>query len=292
MANKGISLLKFLAKYVNRETLGTLYKLHVRPHLDYGDVIYHDQLNESSNLLESVQYNAALVVSGCWKGTNKLKLYSELGWESLYNRRHCRRLCLFYKILHGIVPSYLNYDAQHVRASPTHRYLKSFYPYCITHWFTLPNYLRKATNFPNFKQHIFHIYRPQKSLTYKISDNKGLKLITRLRCDFSDLRDHRFRHSFNCLSPLCSCGDANESTTHFLLNCQNHSRFRLLLFTNLFNIGNVDRTRWSDSALVSLLLYGHPKFSNAQNHNILSETISFINKTERFKTIEAYSTEI
>ena len=221
VANKGISLLKFLAKYVSRETLSTLYKLHVRPHLDYGDIIYHDQLNESSTLLESVQYNAALVVSGCWKGTNRLKLYTELGWESLYNRRHCRRLCLFFKIVNRLSPSYLIYDPQSVREYPTHRYLRSFYPYCISHWFTLPNYLRQISNFPNFKRHLFHLYRPQKSLTYQIADI-GLKFITRLRCDFSDLRDHRFRHNFNCPSPLCSCRAENKTTTHFLLKCQNY----------------------------------------------------------------------
>ena len=38
---KGIGLLKYLSKYLPRHTLNELYKLYVRPHLDYGDVIYH-----------------------------------------------------------------------------------------------------------------------------------------------------------------------------------------------------------------------------------------------------------
>ena len=38
-------------------------------------------------LLEQVQYKAALVVSGCWQGTSRVKIYSELGWESLSDRR-------------------------------------------------------------------------------------------------------------------------------------------------------------------------------------------------------------
>ena len=38
-ATKGISLLKHLSKYVSRKVS---YKLYVRPHLGYGDVIYHD----------------------------------------------------------------------------------------------------------------------------------------------------------------------------------------------------------------------------------------------------------
>ena len=40
-ARRGIGLLKYLSKYVSREVLGQIYKLYVRPHLDYGDIIYH-----------------------------------------------------------------------------------------------------------------------------------------------------------------------------------------------------------------------------------------------------------
>ena len=42
-ATKGLSLLKFLSKYVSRKVLDLSYKLYIRPHLDYGDVIYHNQ---------------------------------------------------------------------------------------------------------------------------------------------------------------------------------------------------------------------------------------------------------
>ena len=59
------------------------------------------------HLVEQVQYKAALIVSGCWHGTNREKLYKELGWESLYDRRWCHQLCLFHTILNGITPSYL-----------------------------------------------------------------------------------------------------------------------------------------------------------------------------------------
>ena len=40
-AINGISLLKFLSKYVSKDILNMSYKMYVRPHLDYGDVIYH-----------------------------------------------------------------------------------------------------------------------------------------------------------------------------------------------------------------------------------------------------------
>ena len=34
------------------------------------------------HLVEQTQYKAGLVVSGCWQGTSREKLYKELGWES------------------------------------------------------------------------------------------------------------------------------------------------------------------------------------------------------------------
>ena len=75
-AMKGVTLLKFLSTYVNRNVLDLSYKMYARPHLDYGDVIFH---NQRMDLMDRVQYKAALIVSGCWQGTSREKLYDELG---------------------------------------------------------------------------------------------------------------------------------------------------------------------------------------------------------------------
>ena len=40
-ARKAIDMLKFVSKYLSRNTLSDLYKFYVRLHLDYGNVIYH-----------------------------------------------------------------------------------------------------------------------------------------------------------------------------------------------------------------------------------------------------------
>ena len=104
-SRKAIGMLRFLSKYLSRNTLNELYKLYVRPHLDYGDVIYHipqkeDNISSLGNhlmeKLESVQYAAALAVTGTWRGTSREGLYNELGWEPLSLRRWSRRLILFY----------------------------------------------------------------------------------------------------------------------------------------------------------------------------------------------------
>ena len=76
-ALKGVSILKYLSTYVNRNVIDLSYKLYVRPHLDYGDVIYHNQRDDLMKLMEQVQYKTALIVSGCWQGTSREKLYDD-----------------------------------------------------------------------------------------------------------------------------------------------------------------------------------------------------------------------
>ena len=75
-----------------RSSLLTVCKCFIRPHANYGDVIY-DQPNQSSlaNKVESVQYNRTLAITGAIKGTSIEKLYQELGFESLKVRRWLRR---------------------------------------------------------------------------------------------------------------------------------------------------------------------------------------------------------
>ena len=92
--NKGISIIKNLNLQLPLSSLITIHKYFVRPHLYYGDIIYDQPNNASlSDKIESVQYNAALAITGAIKGTSKEKLYQELGLESLKDRRwfghHC-----------------------------------------------------------------------------------------------------------------------------------------------------------------------------------------------------------
>ena len=89
-ANKGIGLITRLRRYLPRNSLLTIYKAFIRPHLDYGDVIY-DCPGDISFMqkLESVQYNASLAMTGCFRGTSRYKLYSELDLESLADKRFC-----------------------------------------------------------------------------------------------------------------------------------------------------------------------------------------------------------
>ena len=108
IARKGIGVIKHLAPYLPLKSRNQIYKMHVRPHLDYCDIIFHKPaihsefdssltLNFQMNALERTQYQAALAVSGAWKGTNSYKIYEELGWETLDNRRFLDALLNFIK---------------------------------------------------------------------------------------------------------------------------------------------------------------------------------------------------
>ena len=70
--NKGVSVIRKMNLLLPRSSLLTIYKSFVRPHLDYGDVVY-DQPNNSrlSDKIETVQYNAALAITGTIRGTSK-----------------------------------------------------------------------------------------------------------------------------------------------------------------------------------------------------------------------------
>ena len=85
--NKVVGLIKKLNNTLPRKALLTLYKSFV-PHLDYGDIICDQPNNESfCSKIETVQYNAALAITGSIGGISKVKLCKELGLESLKSRR-------------------------------------------------------------------------------------------------------------------------------------------------------------------------------------------------------------
>ena len=64
--------------------------------------------NYQMEMKEKVQYQVALAVTGPWQGTDRVKLYEELGWESLTDRRVCRRILQFHKIFDGPISTLLS----------------------------------------------------------------------------------------------------------------------------------------------------------------------------------------
>ena len=188
-ATKGINVIRKMNLPLPQSSLLTIYKSFVRPHLDYGDVIY-DQPNNSSlsDKIESVQYNAVLAISGAIRGTSKEQLYQELGLESLKNRRWLRRMSYLYKIVSTKFPPYL-YDL----IPPLQR--SHGYP---------GSDIKNSDSYQMFRKKLLAFIRPVGNSMYGIYDPFGVKLINRLRLGFSHLREHKFRHHFaDTVNSLC-----------------------------------------------------------------------------------------
>ena len=307
---KGIGLLKYLSKYLPRHTLNELYKLYVRPHLDYGDVIYHIPakvcefsgntiLPNLMEKLESVQYSAARAVSGTWKGTSREKLYAELGWESLSSRRWSRRLILFYKFINSLTPEYTadpippqrqsryslrNQDVIGRIRARTEKFQSSFYPHCLSEWNKLDPEIRLAPSVAAFKKKLLSKIRPVPKSVFRIHDPTGLSYLTQLRVGLSKLNFHKFKHNFrDTINPMCPSNDGIEDTEHFLLLCPSFEESRRDLLADVsFLLQPFGYTNLSNDALLQILLYGDKDFPDDLNKNILLLTLRFIHRTGRF----------
>ena len=72
-----------------------------------------------------------------------------------------------------------------------------------------------------FRNNLLRFIRPIENRIYGIYDPLGIKLLTRLRQDFSHLLEHKFRHNFGDIAnPLYPSSLKIESTEHYFLRCQ------------------------------------------------------------------------
>ena len=312
-ASQGLGLLKQLKKWVSFNTLETIYKMYIRPHLDYGDMVYDKgevlrdgifPMGTSSSLLkrvESIQYEAARIVSGAWNKTSRDKLYKNLGWESLQNRRLMRRLCLFFEVLNTKFPNYLyevvekqiptnvrqrdRGELMEIFANTSNLKL-SFFPSTIRDWNSLEDDIKYSNSKLIFKNRLINKIRPKKRTYYGLSENDKVKYLTILRMDLSPLRAHKFLNNFNDTSDeyCIACGTL-EDTKHFLLHCDSYRLSRTILMQRISSIVKMNILTLSDNKIKDIFLYGSSSYDYDTNTKILKEVTSFIAGTKRLETI-------
>ena len=91
--NKLASTLRKLYHYMPLDSLLTINRYFIRPHLYYADVIFDKPSNATFSIrIGSAQYNNVLAITETIRGTSKEKLYQELGFEIMKERRSFRRL--------------------------------------------------------------------------------------------------------------------------------------------------------------------------------------------------------
>ena len=293
-----------------------MYKSLVRPHFDYCDIIFHippsnngifeghrvpnnenHLLNSLLGKIESVQYQAALAITGTWQGTNKSKFYKELGLESLSDHRSSNRVLHICKIINNLTPAYLREKLPplriqrnrndipymiHQKRTRTNRYENSFLPNAISSWNNIIGNIRGDITSHRLKSLILKSIRPEPKSIYDIHDPIGLRFLFQLRTGLSPLRSHKFRHGFlDTQTDTCHYHQGIEDIKHFLFECHHFANYRVSLAVDVTNIllRNNHLELVND---VELYLYGNPLISSIENKLILSLTIQYIKNTQRF----------
>ena len=117
--------------------------------------------------------------------------------------------------------------------------------------------MRKQNLNPLFRalKRILRRTTPGHSL-FGISDKHWISLLIIIRVSFSDLRDHRFSHNFNCVSPVCNCGLGYETTVYYMLRCQLFTFERIPFLDSISDVIHSDVIVLLDEHLLNILLYG------------------------------------
>ena len=278
-----IGILRSLKFKLNRNCLEKMYNSFVRPLLEYSDVVWDNCSNQLKSELESVQNEAARIVTGATKLCNINSLLSDLGWEPLSVRRKKHRLILMYKIKNNQCPNYLTqllptqrqerYQLRNSANIPliparTQLYQHSFYPETIRDWNALSNEIRESSSLTCFKQALNRNIRKPPQY-YNIGCRKGQILHSRLRLGCSSLNHDLYRKSI-IDSPLCSCGSV-ETIKHFLLECPLYNALRTELLASIPCLPTTNN-----------LLYGHDRLTTDENILIFLSVQKYILATKRF----------
>ena len=157
--------------------------------------------------------------------------------------------------------------------SRTKSFKKSFFLYCINEWNNITVEMRNAKSINIFKKLI--INEKQENSLFHVYDPLGVKLLTRLRLQFSHLNEYKFRHGFSdTIKPMCACGTEIE-TTDISSRCHFYSTQRLELFENLKKVDS-NFFHFNKKDQVNTLLYGfQTNNSKCANQEILKATTRF-----------------
>ena len=246
--------------------------------------------------IERIHCEAALFITGTWKGTNRNKLYDELKWERLSDRRWCRRLIQMFKIHNGLTPWYLNENLPPKRrllygnnnpnvyyqvSCNSSRFKNIFFPDSIKAWNNLGHKFHSSTSLSTFKSQILTFIRPEPKLTFNINDRQGLKHIFQLRVGLRLLKSQKKCHNFiDTPSDWGECNSAPENT-YYLLQCHLFHFPRIELINSITSIVSpYNLIDVIDNQVI--YLYGHRSISCENNRKIILSTLKYIKETGRF----------
>ena len=113
-ANQILGLIRRSFTYLDCELMRLLFTALVRPHLEYGNVVWHPYLQKDIQMLERVQHRATRMVPGLAKQQYEDRL-KRMNLPSLVYRRARGDLIEVFKYMHGI------YNCDSSQILPGHR---------------------------------------------------------------------------------------------------------------------------------------------------------------------------
>ena len=194
---------------------------YVLPLLEYCDSVWDNCPTETKRQLDVIHIEAARIITGATKLCSVSKLLTDLGWETLQNRRKKHRLIILFKILHGVTPVYLNdllpplvqdttsynlRNSNHFQnyRTNTNLFLNSFFPATIRAWNDLPTEVKDAPSVAAFKSRLNKDLKKPPSY-YNTGTRIGQILQARLRLGCSSLNADLHRKNI-VPSPTCASG--------------------------------------------------------------------------------------
>ena len=141
----------------------------------------------------------------------------------------------------------------------------TFFLFCIKEWNTKIRNLLFISSFK--KLPVVYLQNDENSI-FDVHTPIDIKLLNRLRVNFSHLHKHKFRHNFrDTVNPFRLCNVDTETISHYLLGCP-------LFAKTLLN--------HCDDDIVNIFLYGSSKYSFSTNNKILSLIVEFLESTKHF----------
>ena len=221
-------MLKKIKFSIKRKTLNQIYVSFLRPILEYASSVWDGCTIYEKETLEKIQHEAARTVTGLTRSVAISKLYNEVGWLSLENRRKYQKLILTFKVKNNLTPSYLNnlfpdtvdargYNLRNDRnfivpARRTEIYAKSFIPSSTALWNNLPRDIQNLDSLTLFKQAINTLYFqiPITPSFYLAGERYYSVIHCRIRNGCSNLKHDLFTNHLS-VHERCDCGHEREN---------------------------------------------------------------------------------
>ena len=165
-ANRTLNFVRRNIKTKIPKVRETAYNSLVRPQLEYASAVWDPNHKKRISQIEQVQRRAARWTVGNFdQRASVTQIVQNLGWRTLEQRRADARLCLFYKVVHGLVavplPDYIQYSNRVSRychsmtfrqvTTSTDYYKYSFFPLAIVQWNALPQSVACSQSLEVFK---------------------------------------------------------------------------------------------------------------------------------------------